>query len=168
MSMVVLLIVAAMWVAVLLPPFLRSRTENRPTSSVADFRNQLNSLQRSLPPRGGVQMRAMSRSLAPSRVPHRPIIQPQHRQAMSRTYTPEPTAGIPRREHIRRRRQNVLTWLVGIVGVSMFLAFTTANQVMITVFVISALVLVAYCYILVQIRRAEFVRRPHRSWYDAA
>jgi hypothetical protein len=87
---------------------------------------------------------------------------------MSRTYTPEPTAGIPRREHIRRRRQNVLTWLVGIVGVSMFLAFTTANQVMITVFVISALVLVAYCYILVQIRRAEFVRRPHRSWYDAA
>jgi hypothetical protein len=57
---------------------------------------------------------------------------------------------------------------VGIVGVSMFLAFTTANQVMITVFVISALVLVAYCYILVQIRRAEFVRRPHRSWYDAA
>lgn len=168
MSMVVLLIVVAMWAAVLLPPFLRSRTENRPTSSVSDFRNQLNSLQRSLPPRGGAQMRAMARPLAPSRVPHRPIIQPQHRAAMSRTYTPDPTSGLSRREYIRRRRQNVLTWMVGTVGVSMFLAFTTANQAMIYLFVLSALALVAYCYILVQIRRAEFVRRPHRSWYDAA
>ena len=39
MGQVVLLVVAAAWAAVLLPPLLRSRLENRPNSSVLDFRN---------------------------------------------------------------------------------------------------------------------------------
>ena len=49
MGQVVLLVVAAAWAAVLLPPLLRSRLENRPNSSVLDFRNQLSSLQRAVP-----------------------------------------------------------------------------------------------------------------------
>ena len=52
MGQVVLLVVAAAWAAVLLPPLLRSRLENRPNSSVLDFRNQLSSLQRAVPTRG--------------------------------------------------------------------------------------------------------------------
>ena len=52
MGQVVLLVVAAAWAAVLLPPLLRSRLENRPNSSVLDFRNQLSSLQRAVPGRG--------------------------------------------------------------------------------------------------------------------
>jgi hypothetical protein len=59
------LVVAAAWAAVLLPPLLRSRLENRPNSSVLDFRNQLSSLQRTVPARG-VAVRSMGRSLAPS------------------------------------------------------------------------------------------------------
>jgi hypothetical protein len=59
------LVVAAAWAAVLLPPLLRSRLENRPNSSVLDFRNQLSSLQRAVPSRG-VAVRSMGRSLAPS------------------------------------------------------------------------------------------------------
>jgi hypothetical protein len=59
------LVVAAAWAAVLLPPLLRSRLENRPNSSVLDFRNQLSSLQRAVPGRG-VAVRSMGRSLAPS------------------------------------------------------------------------------------------------------
>jgi hypothetical protein len=59
------LVVAAAWAAVLLPPLLRSRLENRPNSSVLDFRNQLSSLQRAVPGRG-VGVRSMGRSLAPS------------------------------------------------------------------------------------------------------
>jgi hypothetical protein len=59
------LVVAAAWAAVLLPPLLRSRLENRPNSSVLDFRNQLSSLQRAVPPRG-VNVRSMGRSLASS------------------------------------------------------------------------------------------------------
>ena len=65
MGQLVLLVVAAAWAAVLVPPLLRSRIENRPNSSVTDFRNQLSSLQRAMPARG-VAMRSMSRPLAPS------------------------------------------------------------------------------------------------------
>lgn len=65
MGQLVLLVVAAVWAAVLVPPLLRSRIENRPNSSVSDFRDQLSSLQRAMPSRG-VAMRSMARPLAPS------------------------------------------------------------------------------------------------------
>jgi hypothetical protein len=65
MGQLVLLVVAAAWAAVLVPPLLRSRIENRPNSSVSDFRAQLSSLQRAMPSRG-VSMRSMGRQLAPS------------------------------------------------------------------------------------------------------
>lgn len=66
MGQLVLLVVAAAWAAVLIPPLLRSRVENRPNSSVTDFRNQLSSLQRAVPSRTSGPMRSMSRPLAPS------------------------------------------------------------------------------------------------------
>lgn len=65
MGQVLLLVVAAAWAAVLLPPLLRSRVENRPNSSVSDFRDQLSRLQRAMPTRG-VAVRTMGRPLAPS------------------------------------------------------------------------------------------------------
>jgi hypothetical protein len=65
MAQLILLVVAAAWLAVLLPPMLRSRVENRPNSSVTDFRRQLTKLQHTAtPPRGS--MRAMGRPLAQS------------------------------------------------------------------------------------------------------
>ncbi|MBA3606358.1 MAG: hypothetical protein H0W46_10410, partial [Acidimicrobiia bacterium] len=66
MASLILLVVVAAWLAVLIPPLLRSRLENRPNSSVSDFRNQLSSLQRAMPPTRTVTMRAMGRPLAPS------------------------------------------------------------------------------------------------------
>lgn len=65
MGQVLLLVVAAAWAAVLLPPLLRSRVENRPNSSVSDFRDQLSRLQRAMPTRG-VTVRTMSRPLTQS------------------------------------------------------------------------------------------------------
>lgn len=65
MAQLVLLVVAAAWAAVLIPPMLRSRVENRPNSSVTDFRRQLSTLQNtSNPARGG--MRTIGRPLAQS------------------------------------------------------------------------------------------------------
>ncbi|MGA9278276.1 hypothetical protein, partial [Ilumatobacter sp.] len=65
MTELILLVVAAAWLAVLIPPMLRSRVENRPNSSVTDFRRQLTKLQHTAtPPRGSV--RAMGRPLAQS------------------------------------------------------------------------------------------------------
>lgn len=66
MGKIVLLAVAAAWAAVLLPPLLRSRMENRPGSSVTDFRRQLSTLQRAVPTRTMTPMRSMARPLAPS------------------------------------------------------------------------------------------------------
>ncbi len=63
MGQVVLLVVGAAWVVVLIPPLLRSRGQNRPNSSVADFRNQLSSLQKVS---RTVHMRSMGRSLVAS------------------------------------------------------------------------------------------------------
>jgi len=65
MTELILLVVAAAWLAVLIPPMLRSRVENRPNSSVTDFRRQLTKLQHTAtPPRGAA--RAMGRPLAQS------------------------------------------------------------------------------------------------------
>jgi hypothetical protein len=62
MAQLVLLVVAAAWAAVLIPPMLRSRVENRPNSSVTDFRRQLSTLQSTSNPR----MRTIGRPLAQS------------------------------------------------------------------------------------------------------
>ncbi len=68
MGKIVLLAVAAAWAAVLIPPLIRSRIENRPNSSVTDFRRQLSTLQRTVPTRGMAPMRTIGRPLtqAPS------------------------------------------------------------------------------------------------------
>lgn len=66
LSNIIILVVGAAWAAVLLPPLLRSRVENRPGSSVVDFRKQLATLQRTVPARGVSPVRSMARPLAPS------------------------------------------------------------------------------------------------------
>jgi hypothetical protein len=66
MGELVLLVVAAAWAAVLIPPLLRSRMENRPNSSVTDFRRQLSKLQGTVPNRASGPMRGMARPLAQS------------------------------------------------------------------------------------------------------
>jgi hypothetical protein len=71
MGELVLLVVAAAWAAVLIPPLLRSRIENRPNSSVTDFRRQLNRLQSTVPSRASGPMRGMARPLTQSPL-HRP------------------------------------------------------------------------------------------------
>ena len=69
MGELVLLVVAAAWAAVLIPPLLRSRMENRPNSSVTDFRRQLNKLQSTVPNRASGSMRAIGRPLAQAPAP---------------------------------------------------------------------------------------------------
>ena len=64
MSSVIILAVVAVWAAVIVPPLLRSRVENRPNASVTDFRRQLSTLQRAVPTRSMVPMRGMARPLA--------------------------------------------------------------------------------------------------------
>ncbi len=49
MTTLVLIVLAVMWIAVLLPPYLRSRSSGRPSDSISSFQRQLSVLERSSP-----------------------------------------------------------------------------------------------------------------------
>lgn len=188
MQPVVLLAVAAVWAAVIVPPMLRSRTENRPNSSVSDFRRQLSTLQRTVPTRSMAPMRAMARPLtqSPQQRPaqQRPAQYGHHTQTVmqgaSLRQTGNRTHGMARpqvsrddsrahhrqthlhrishREVIRRRRANILYVLGTTVGISGFLAATTHSGGVVFFFGVSFVALCGYCYKLVQIRSYEYDR----------
>lgn len=181
MSKIVLLAVAAAWVAVLLPPLLRSRME-KPNSSVSDFRRQLSTLQRTVPTRGMAPMRSMARPLTQSPAARpaarqqtsRASLQPRaHAQVVNpRTPAHQRAARAPRvsqREMIRRRRTNVLFVLGMTTAVSLFLAATTGSSAMVYLFVASFVAVCFYCYKLVQLRSYEDDRGDYgdQTWYHA-
>ncbi len=110
MSKLILLVVAAAWAAVLLPPLFRSRIDSRPGSSVSSFRRQLSSLQRSTPGGNVTHMRSMARPLtsaprsgtvravpAPGRSPYAP-------QALQRNGAGRPPVAVADRYDLRTVR----------------------------------------------------------------
>ena len=155
MSKLILIIVGAAWMAVLLPPLVRAKLNGSPANSVTQFRRQLNSLENA----GGLP-RNLARPLAPSgqrratqaRVPRTggltgALVRPEgtraHRAPMYRSAA----------ELQRQRRQNIVVGNFGIVIVSLFLAATTGgNTFFLYAFTVSLLVLIGYCYVLVQLR----------------
>ena len=194
MQPIVLLAVAAVWAAVIIPPLLRSRIENRPNSSVTDFRRQLSTLQRAVPTRTMVPMRAMARPLAQA-PQQRQMAHGQHGQvrrspalnsasmtggAQQRSHggaQVDNTAGhrqmhlhkVSQREILRRRRANVLFILVLTVGITGFLAATTHANVMVYAFALSFVSLCGYCYKLVQLRNYEMDRSyGEQTWFNVA
>jgi hypothetical protein len=194
MGGIILLVVGAAWAAVLLPPLLRSRVENRPGSSVVDFRKQLATLQRTVPARGAAPMRSMARPLAPSPRTGLPMQRshghhsqehlgrgqqgslhhlPVQRATQQAARVHHGQAHVQRRpvtsrERVRQRRQNVLFLLLAITAGSAFLAFTTKNAALTYVFVLAAISLAGYCYKLVQIKRYSSVRAYGEDWFRAA
>lgn len=112
MGELVLLVIAAAWAAVLIPPLIRNRMENRPNSSVTDFRRQLNRLQSTVPSRAGAPMRGMARPLAQSPL-HRPAAtgrpgqQPAQlrRGAGGRTHGGRQATAVREREQAAPRRR---------------------------------------------------------------
>jgi hypothetical protein len=197
LSNIIILVVGAAWAAVLLPPLLRSRVENRPGSSVVDFRKQLATLQRTVPTRGVSPVRSMARPLAPSPRHASPDARPsgarqhghhtqQHlarsgslhhvpvqrsSQQGQRSHHGQVHVGrrpLTQREVVRQRRQNVLFVLIAATAGSAFLAFSTKNATLTYVFVLSAISLAGYCYKLVQLKRYQGVQAYGEDWFRAA
>jgi hypothetical protein len=189
MGKIVLLAVAAAWAAVLIPPLIRSRVENRPNSSVTDFRRQLSTLQRTVPARGMAPMRSIGRPLtqAPSaRTASRQGSAVQRsssgagrghlhvasldRPAASRTHATVAARRPSPREVRRRRRANVLFLLVVSFALTLFLFATSKSDAMMYAFVLSFFSLMGYCYKLIQLRNRELDGRhtPDNRWYHAA
>lgn len=172
MSNLILLLVAAAWAAVLVPPLVRSRLRNSPTTSVSNFRRQLTSLQRDgrpIPRAGRGQLaplRDAARPFAPAaRVMGRPLRNVGH--ATSSVVRPRGARQHARfegaffeREMVRRRRANWLFGLSGSTIISLLLAIAMREMFFLWTFAISALALGAYCYMLVQWR----VKRDHERY----
>ncbi len=197
MNKIVILAVAAAWAAVLVPPLLRSRLENRPGSSVSDFRRQLSTLQKTVPTRQMGPMRGMARPLthAPAARPtasartasrmHSATLADDRAMAydsaptggLQRRAEYDPTAGtqrvparrVSRREAIRRRRTNVLFLLAAATGLTLFLAASTSSSFWVYSFALAFVVLCGYVYKLAQLRQYELdSRQPDVRWYPHA
>lgn len=119
--MLVLVILAAIWAAVLLPPYLQNRRETRPGDSIATFRSQLSVLERTTP---GGRSSSLSRLDVGRYEPPR-YIPP----AARRTNRPTPSQAAMRRAEVRRRRRDVFLTLFGAVGVSFLLAVVLGGSV---------------------------------------
>ncbi len=185
MGSIVLIVVAAAWVAVLAPPLLRGRQDSRASSSVVDFRRQLSTLQRSAPMRGTPPMRAMARPLAPSPtrgydmprgydVPHGagdPSASRRRPSSHRGHHRHDPTRSGRRPVGIRQRRQNVIMALSMSTAGSAFIAFTTKSDFFVYLFVFSAMGLGGYCYKLSQMRRYQSgssTQGYQRDWIRAS
>jgi hypothetical protein len=150
-TQLILVVLAVVWVAVLVPPFLRGRREGRPGDSINSFRQQLNVLERAAPAtRPAFPSSVMTRQ-APVRVPPRSYVAP---------------ATIASRRRARQRRRQVLQVLVGCVLLTGALA-ATAGGVFFLVNLVVDVALVAYLGLLIQMQRIAAVQysalRYHRS-----
>lgn len=106
----VLLILAVIWAAVLLPPYLQNRSESRPADSISSFQKQLSVLER----RAVVVNPNLQRSVTAVR-PYRPIVaQPALRMS---------------RSEARKRRRDVLFTLAGAAGLTLLLALVLGGPV---------------------------------------
>lgn len=140
-TMLVLIILAVVWAAVLVPPFVRNRRNARPDNSVVSFRAQLSTLERATP---GTSLRSVSTS---SSSPSAPV-----------TVSGRPRSGSARRSDVKRRRREVLVTLLGATGFTFVLLVTVGGALVTTAFLASAGVLGAYVFALRQLRARSMER----------
>lgn len=138
MGVVVLILLAAIWAAFLLPPILRARSENRPSGSISDFRRQLRVLARSTPA-GVTPIRAAAPAIAP-------------RQPTRVLHPPAAAIRPPRRRASVKRRRDILVGLLVAMGGSLVLGFLQPLRVLWAVHVVLDLLFVAYVALLVYLR----------------
>lgn len=133
----VLLLLAVVWAAVLVPPFLQARREGRSGSSVLSFRAQLSTLERAIP---GSRFLETHSGRVQAVVPG--------------SY---PITGLTPAE-ARRRRRDIL---VGLLGASVFtlLLAVAVGGVFLVLFLLTAATTGGYVYAL----RQRHLRRLERS-----
>jgi len=98
--------------------------------------------------------------------------EPRHRRThhtaeLPRHHYAAESAFMSPREVVRRRRVNVLYGLIAANALSLFLGLTTGSSMMVYAFTVAFLGLGAYCYILVQLRNQEYLRRYYGQRHAA-
>ena len=150
MTPLVVVILAAMWLVVLAPPLLRSRSDSR-NSSMVSFRRHLSTLQRTTPGVGSYG----SAPLRPAVGYRAPRVQSVTRQAHARAA-------------MRRRREAILKGLIAAVGLTGLLGFGLGLADFKVLNLVVDVLLVGYVYLLVQLRKTEVVRTTVRRDYSRA
>jgi hypothetical protein len=135
-TLVVLFILAAMWAAVLLPPWLRNRTESRPADSIVSFRKQLSVLERTTP--GTTVAAPVTRIGALAHMPSASSVE---------------AAPFSLRE-AQKRRRDILFGLLAAMGGSLLIGLLPGLQVMLGLHLVLDVLFVAYVALLVQARKA--------------
>jgi hypothetical protein len=138
-TLVVLFILAAMWAAVLLPPWLRNRTESRPADSIVSFRKQLSVLERTTP---GTTVAA-------------PVTRIGSLSSMTIQGSTVPSQGAPiSLREAQKRRRDILFGLLAAMGGSLLIGLLPGLRVMLGLHLVLDLLFVAYVAMLVQARKA--------------
>jgi Flp pilus assembly protein TadB len=132
----VLFILAVIWAAVLLPPYLQNRSESRPADSISSFQRQLSVLER----------RAV-------------VTNPTFQRSMSsgRSFSSQQSALRLSRNEAKKRRRDVLFTLVGAVGLTFVMALRLGGPVW-GLNLVCDLLLAGYVVLLVQLQQRAMER----------
>ena len=111
MTIVVLLILAVLWAAMLVPPYLRNRAEARPADSIGAFRRQMSTISRTTPSSLSIPFVTARRALVAP-----PVAVPVVRRAAA------PRANAPTRARSQKRRRDVFAFLLAAMVISLALS----------------------------------------------
>lgn len=168
MTELLIVLLAVVWTAVLVPPWVRSLREGRPGDSISSFRRQLNVLERG----AHETMPAYRRPNA-----SRPFGEPGYSGhggsvPMNRPGTSRGAYGARRSAstspYVRQRRRQVLLTLMAAVLVTGSMALTAGGTMLIGMFLISTLALIGYVALLVQVQRQATMYRSSSRYRSAA
>jgi membrane protein implicated in regulation of membrane protease activity len=134
-TLLVLFILAVIWAAVLLPPYLQNRSESRPADSISSFQRQLSVLER----RAVVVNPSLQRSTA------------------ARSFNSEAATMRLSRSEAKKRRRDVLFTLAGAAGITFLMAVFLGGPVW-GLNLICDLLLAAYVAMLVQTQQRAMER----------
>jgi hypothetical protein len=142
MTVMVLLVLAAIWAAVLVPPYLQKRRATHPSSSVVDFHQQLAVLQRT------------------GRALHGPLHGGYDHAVLHQQPRPRPHVADVRpvlaRNDVLRRRRDVFCTLAAAAGLTFLLALALGGSVWIVHLLVDA-ALLGYVAVLLQIKQSRAV-----------
>jgi hypothetical protein len=143
LTITVLLVLIALWAAVLVPPLLRARTVQRSSDTIGDFHYRLSVLGRTGDRRPNGALAGLAR-IQGARRPAPGSSLPTFAGSMSPT---------------QRRRRNVLMGLAGVASVTMVLALSTGSWMMWFLNIVSLLATGGYVWLLVQMKQGAFERQ---------
>lgn len=166
----VLLVLAGIWAAVLIPPALRARAEGRPGDSIHNFKRQLSVLRRTGPHRASLNGGRTAGGEHWYRHVSPPTLAPVHGPLRSSRTAPvgatraplrgmrPPTPVSAARSRTIRRRRDVLTALLVACLATLALGLLFSMGIMMVAHVVSDVLLVAYVALLVHQRNVAAER----------